>query len=184
MDNDSVMNEEEATVSDKEKKAINFLKNRVASEKSSQTRFKKSEILQEVDYTNIDTIISDSNNYFLLKVLSPQIQENEEKKRIHKEVMLNTIVLFLKVQFILLFVLVFGTLLAVFIFHGLRNDLTDETFKIIIGFLGVYISSIIVELIYIVKYIVVNVFDTSIDGLVKLFSGSSIEHGIDNINNK
>lgn len=184
MDIDSLLNGEDVTFSDKEIRAINYLKNKVVSEKSSQNRLKKSDILREVDYNNIDTIISDSNNYFLLKVLSPQIQENEQKKRIHKEVMLNAIVLFLKVQFILLFVLVFGTLLAVFIFHGLHNDLTDETFKIIIGFLGVYISSIIVELIYIVKYIVVNVFDTSIDGLVKLFSGTSIEHGIDDTNNQ
>lgn len=183
MDIDSLLNGEKATVNDKETKAINYLKNKISSEKSIQNRYKKSDSLQEVDYTNIDTIISDSNNYFLLKVLSPQIQENEKKKRIHKEVMLNAIVLFLKVQFILLFVLVFGTLLAVFIFHGLHNDLTDQTFKIIIGFLGVYISSIIVELIYIVKYIVVNVFDTSIDGLVKLFSGTSVEHGNNDINN-
>lgn len=158
--------------SGKEKEGLNLLREKVSSAECVQNVALERTLKPEVEY---GSIISDSNNYFLLKVLSPQIRKNEEKKRTHKDTMLRVIVLFLEVQFVMLFFLVAGTLTAFFVFHALHNDISDETFKIIISFLGVYITSIVVELIYIAKYIVVNVFDTSIDGLVKLFSDKDVE---------
>lgn len=160
---------------DNPKEGIKILKEKVVSTEYSQKKEPKRTPKAEIDYSSYnDKIISNSNNYFLVKVLSPQIEANEETKRKHKQTMLNIIVLFLKVQFIMLFLLVAGTLITFFVFHGLHNDISNETFKIIIGFLGVYITSIVVELIYIAKFIVVNVFDTSIDGLVKLFSNADV----------
>ncbi len=158
---------------DSTKEGIKILKQKVASTETLQREVPERALKSEINYSSYnDKIISNSNNYFLVKVLSPQIKANEKKKRKHKQIMLNVIVLFLKVQFVMLFLLVTGTLVTFFVFHGLHNDISNETFKIIIGFLGVYITSIVVELIYIAKFIVVNVFDTSIDGLVKLFSNT------------
>lgn len=159
----------------KEKEGLDLLREKVASAECAQNVVFEGILRPEIEY---NSIISDSNNYFLLKVLSPQIQENEKKKREHKDIMLKVIVRFLEVQFVMLFLLVAGTLGAFFAFHGFQNDIPDETFKIIISFLGIYITSIVVELICIAKYIVVNVFDTSIDGLVKLFSSKDMDvHG-------
>ena len=51
--------------------------------------------------------------------------------------------------------------------HKLEKPIKDSTIQMIFTFIGAYITSIIVELIAILKYIVKNVFDTSIAGMVK-----------------
>ena len=61
-------------------------------------------------------------------------------------------------------------LIAILKFHDRGNDLSASTIQMLFAFFGTYITSVIVELICILKYIVVNVFDTSISGLMEAFS--------------
>lgn len=114
-------------------------------------------------------IITDANNYFLVKILSPEVKENEQKKREHKDKLIELIENFLKVQLKILVGLIFITLVTIFLFHFLQNDFEIEYFKLVIGIVGVYITSVVVELIAMLKYVVENVFDTSITKLVELF---------------
>lgn len=50
-----------------------------------------------------------------------------------------------------------------------EKDFSTGTIELLLAFLGSYITSVIVELICILKYIVVNVFDTSISALMEAF---------------
>ena len=61
----------------------------------------------------------------------------------------------------------------IFIFHGVKNDLDLEDIKLIINFISLYITSVVIELIALLKYIVSNVFDTSITGLVEIYKDSN-----------
>lgn len=66
----------------------------------------------------------------------------------------------------------------VFIFHGLRNDLDINYLEVIIKFISIYITSVVAELIAMLYFIVSNVFDTSITGLVEVYkdaTGNKIE---------
>lgn len=60
-------------------------------------------------------------------------------------------------------------LISVICFHALKNDFSFDMVKMLFAFFGTYITSVIVELVYILKYIVLNVFDTSISGLMEIF---------------
>ena len=99
-------------------------------------------------------IITDANNYFLVKILSPEVKENEQKKREHKDKLIELIENFLKVQLKILVGLIFITLVTIFLFHFLQNDFEIEYFKLVIGIVGVYITSVVVELIAMLKYVV------------------------------
>lgn len=116
-----------------------------------------------------EQIIDNANSYFLIKILSPEITKNEDRKRQHKNDLINIVKIFLIAQFITLFFLLFGIIIMIFIFHGMGNDLELSYIKTIIGFISVYITSVVVELIAMLKYIVSNVFDTSITGLVEFY---------------
>lgn len=120
-----------------------------------------------------DKIIDSANQYFLLKILSPEITKNEDKKRTHKDKLINIVQLFLIFQFIILLVLVFGTITMIFVFHWKENDLELSYVNAIIKFISVYITSVVVELIAMLNYIVSKVFDTSITGLVELYKDKS-----------
>lgn len=61
----------------------------------------------------------------------------------------------------------------IFVFHGLKNDLKLSYINAIVKFIGFYITSVVVELITMLRYIVSNVFDTSITGLVELFKDAT-----------
>ena len=50
-----------------------------------------------------------------------------------------------------------------------EKDFSTGTIELLLAFLGSYITSVIVELSCILKYIVVNVFDTSISALMEAF---------------
>lgn len=50
-----------------------------------------------------------------------------------------------------------------------EKDFSTGTIELLLAFLGSYITSVIVELICILNYIVVNVFDTSISALMEAF---------------
>lgn len=123
------------------------------------------------DITN--KIIDNANKYFLVKVLSPQIEKNEAKKREHKNVLIQIVKSFLIFQFVIILILLFGIIIMIFVFHGFNNDLELSYLEKIINFVSIYITSVVVELIAMLKYIVANVFDTSITSLVELYKDAS-----------
>ena len=115
------------------------------------------------------SIIKNANNKFLLDVLSPQIKQNEEKKRKHKDWLMKAMGAFLLLQFILVAVIVGYSGFWIVKSHTDKNPFSDSTIQLIFTFIGAYITSVVVELIAILKYIVKNVFDTSIAGMVNNF---------------
>lgn len=76
---------------------------------------------------------------------------------------------FLGIQLVLLFVLSYCAMKQVFIFHKNTIPLNDSTIKIVFSYLGAYMTSVIVELIAMLNFIVKRVFDTSISGLADSF---------------
>lgn len=121
------------------------------------------------DKERIDRLIKNVNNEFLLNVLSPEIKKNEDKKRKHKDWLMVIMGLFLLFQFILVAVIICCFGYCVINAHMKEIPFSDSTIKIIFTFIGTYITSIIIELIAILKYIVKNVFDTSVAGMVSNF---------------
>lgn len=115
-------------------------------------------------------MIKNANNIFLLEVLSPQISKNEEKKRKHKDWLMLAMGVFLLMQFALVAIIVIGSGFWIIKSHIDQNPFPDSTIQLIFTFIGAYITSVVVELIAILKYIVKNVFDTSITGMVNKFN--------------
>lgn len=148
-----------------EKNDVDILFKNIISEKKND--FERESLKSTSDLS--DKVIDDANKYFLVKILSPEITNNEDKRRKHKDKLISIVKTFLVAQFIILSLLLFGTLTMIFVFHGLGNDLELSYIEIIIKFISVYITSVVVELIAMLKYIVSNVFDTSITGLVEIY---------------
>lgn len=154
-------------------------------EEQSVTGFSKNELIVEklkkrttdvvkidipsVREENTDDIIKNVNNKFLIHVLSPEISANEDKKRKHKDILMIAVAIFLTIQFLILFVIVGYSLHSIIRCHINGKPFSDSTIKIIFSFIGVYISAVVAEMIAILKYIVTNVFDTSIAALVEAF---------------
>lgn len=117
--------------------------------------------------------VAEMNNTFDLvskiykDVLSPQLEKNEELKRQHKSSLMYNIFSLLKVQFIFTYIFVF--ILLVGILASKRLGISEHTIDSIIKFIEFYITSIVVELISILFFIVKNVFDKSIVDLIKNF---------------
>lgn len=101
------------------------------------------------------------------EVLSPELTENEKLKRQHKDKLMVEIFKILKLQFIFTYLFVL-CLIAATIFSNTLS-ISDVTIKNIISFIEIYITSIIVELISILFFIVQSVFDKSIVDLIKDF---------------
>lgn len=112
----------------------------------------------------IDDLIKNANNQVLINVLSPQIEKNEKVKRYHKSILLILLTVFLVAQFSTVFVFTNKTLNYIFS-KEVNAELVNASFAFITG----YITSVVVELIAILRYIIQNVFDTSISELVKVF---------------
>lgn len=142
--------------------ALDALRDKVQQEKTVD--FKEENTQQKTDI-----IIKNANNKFLLEVLSPEIQENEKKKRIHKDWLMIAMAAFLIFQFIIVAIIVVGSGYWIIKSHVTNNPFSYSTLQIIFTFIGAYITSVVVELIAILKYIVKNVFDTSIAGMVNNF---------------
>lgn len=134
----------------------------------NSTSFDKPLKRESTEETTQD-IIKNANNQFLIGVLSPQIEKNEIKKRKHKDILLISIAIFLVFQFGTVYYLVFKTITTIFDCHIDNKPLDLELIKIMLTFTTGYITSIVVELVAILKYIVKNVFDTSIAELVEKF---------------
>lgn len=115
------------------------------------------------------TIIKNANHWFLVNTISPEIQENEKKKRMHKTILLSFVILFLIVQFGFLGYLIYWIFLNIIECHKSGLSFNDLTIKAIFTFISGYITSIVIELIAILNYIVKNVFDTSVSGLANTF---------------
>lgn len=122
-----------------------------------------------------DNIIDSANQYFLLKILSPEITKNEDKKREHKDILIKLVKIFLAFQFFIVTVLVLGTIIMVFVFHGVGKEMDLSYINTIVKLISVYITSVVAELIAMLNYIVSKVFDTSITGLVELYKDKTKE---------
>lgn len=100
-------------------------------------------------------------------VLSPQLQENEVLKRTQKTDLMNELFKILSLQFkytyFFVLILIVGTLGSSFL------NISESIVENIIKFVEFYITSIVVELLSILFFIVKNVFDTSIVDLIKNF---------------
>ena len=112
----------------------------------------------------IESVIDTVNNRILYKVLSPEITKNENVKRIHKSILIGLLTLFIVIQFIAVLVLSLRTFNYAFT-NGSNEEIVNSFLKYLTG----YITSVVAELFVILKYIVHNVFDTSITDLVKVF---------------
>ena len=95
----------------------------------------------------------------------------KRKKRKHKDWLMIGMGIFLLFQFML--VAIISCLIAdhwIVNSHLSQNPFSDSTIQLIFAFICAYITSVVVELIAILKYIVKNVFDTSITGMVNTFA--------------
>lgn len=159
-------NTEELT-NEKAELIADILKGTKFNSKHEEPNDSEKEIKQQKNKTQ--QIIKNANNKFLIDVLSPEIQNNEKKKRDHKDALMIAMAIFLSIQFVILFIVVGYTLWSVVSCHKNNNPFDNSTIQLLFGFVGVYMTSVVVELIAILKYIVTKVFDTSIASLVEIF---------------
>lgn len=118
-------------------------------------------------------LITDMNESFAMKqrlyeqVLAPQIIQNEELKRAQKTDLMRNIFRILKWQFIVTYIFAVGIIIMLVFSSYLK--ISEQLTLEVIAFVKFYITSIIVELISILFFIVKNVFDTSIVDLFRNF---------------
>ena len=126
---------------------------------------------EKSDPNSIDVIemnvLFEMKSYIYQKVLGPELQENESLKREQKKALMNNIFKILKWQFIFTYVFVTVLLAAVLLSAFLKIE--ASTISTIIKFIQFYITSIVVELISILFFIVKSVFDKSIVELFRNF---------------
>lgn len=150
----------------------NFLKNSGINVPPSPVVTIEEDSDQEKDKKNN---VNEMNVLFELKrqiyqdVLAPELTKNEKLKRKHKTQLMNKIFHLLKWQFFCTYLFVSILLLAVVFSTDL--GLAPTTIKIIVNFIKFYITSIVVELISILFFIVKSVFDKSIVDLFSNFDG-------------
>lgn len=110
-------------------------------------------------------------------VLSPQLEKNERLKRKHKKKLMNELFKILKLQFIFTYIfviiLIIGTLCSSYL--HISESVVQNVYK----FVELYITSIVVELLSILFFIVKNVFDRSIVDLIKDFDKTKQENNSD-----
>lgn len=109
-------------------------------------------------------VIQNVNGAVLLHYLSPEIKNNEFTKRKHKYILIGLVTIFLVFQFITVY-----NLSTNLFNYAISKDANIEIIKLLIGFVSAYITSVVVELIAILNYVVKRVFDTSIKELIELF---------------
>ena len=151
---------------------VEYLKN--AKEKSAEINNCDKMDIEERKKRN-DTIIKNANNWFLINVLSPEIQMNEQRKRKHKDWLMWIMGGFIFLQFVMVASMVIYSGYHIIDAQVKGTPFDNSTIKIIFTFIGTYITSVIVELIAILKYIVKNVFDTSVAGMVNNFKDNNLE---------
>ena len=122
------------------------------------------------DETDSINTISDVNNKVLLDTLSPEVSKNEITKRVHKYILIGVLFLFLIIQFVTVAIISYQI-----IQYGIQPEANIDILNSLLKYAGVYITSVIVELVAILKYIVQNVFDSSLSDLVKVFKETKNE---------
>lgn len=122
----------------------------------------------ETNTRTSDDIINGVNDKVLLDVLSPEVKKNEKTKRFQKWCLIICLTGFLIFQFYAVFHFT-DKIISYSVNRGATNKIVDYLLKFDVA----YISSVVIELIAIVKYIVENVFDTSITELIKIFKSNS-----------
>lgn len=182
-DNQQSENNEE-NIDDILKKIDNLFEDAIEKEKLKQDEtnsdedaeiLKKQENIEDaIDSVN-EHIIKNANDNVLINTLSPEIEKNEDLKRTHKSYLLKKVTHFLVFQFIFIVVLILTMVISIIVFHALGNDYSDKLVNMLFAFFGTYITSVIVELICILHFIVENVFDSSISELMKIFGSSKEE---------
>ena len=105
----------------------------------------------------------------MLDYLSPEITKNEDRKRVHKDKLIEVVKWFLILQFGVIFLLMCGIFVMAFVFGLSEKDIEFNYFNSLVTFVTTYIGSVVIELIAMLNYIVKNVFDTSLAELVKIF---------------
>ena len=120
---------------------------------------------EKSDPNSIDVIemnvLFEMKSYIYQKVLGPELQENESLKREQKKALMNNI--FKKFTYVFVTVLLAAVLFSAFL------KIEASTISTIIKFIQFYITSIVVELISILFFIVKSVFDKSIVELFRNF---------------
>lgn len=129
-----------------------------------------------------DSYIKTANAKVLLNTLAPQISGNEEKKREHKDKLIKYVSIFLGTQFLIIFILTMLIIISIIVFHAIGKDFSATMLQMIFTFFGTYITSVIVELICILKYIIINVFDTSVSALMEAFKMQNDDKNIEKDN--
>lgn len=150
------------------KQDSNSLEEAISSELKSEVKTKKDNVDIKDDSQETKNTINNANKTVLLKHLSPEIGINEKHKRGHKWVLLALLTCFILFQFWTVYIFTDKTLSYCFS-DTAKIELIDKVFV----FISAYITSVVIELIAILKYIVKNVFDTSINDLLKLFKEES-----------
>lgn len=110
------------------------------------------------------SFIKNVNNQVLIDILSPEIGNNEKTKRHHKSVLIIFLTLFLVMQLYFVYNISNGV-----IEYATSEKSNQEIVNSLLAFVTGYITSVIIELIAILNYVIKNVFDTSVIELVKLF---------------
>lgn len=120
-----------------------------------------------------DKDIKEMNSRFKLSqkiyedVLAPQLEQNEDLKREQKRTLVDKLFKLLAFQFIVTYIFVFMLILS--IIFSCKLALSENVILNLMKFIEFYITSIVVEFISILFFIVKNVFDTSIVELIKGF---------------
>lgn len=133
--------------------------------------------LKEQIIEDQQSVVSNMNDEFTIirniyeNVLSPELEKNEELKREQKKQLMNKIFDILKWQFIFTYLFV-GAILGMVAFSHFLH-ISEKIVLDSISFIKFYITSIIVELISILFFIVKNVFDKSIVDLIRNFDKTS-----------
>lgn len=131
--------------------------------KSQQQNDLKSEFADRSKNEEKD-LIKNVNNKVLIEYLSPEVSKNERSKRLHKYILIILMVIFLTIQFKSVY-----TITIEVINYAISKEANIDIVNSLLTFVSAYITSVVVELIAILRYIVKNVFDTSIAELVKIF---------------
>lgn len=141
------------------------LESDVPERKNLQSSLREEKVSASNNFdNNHPNIIQNVNGAVLLHYLSPEIKNNEFTKRRHKYILIVLVTIFLFFQFITVYNL------SINLFnYAINKDANIEIIKLLIGFVSAYITSVVVELIAILKYVVKRVFDTSIKELIELF---------------
>ena len=114
--------------------------------------------------------VKDSLKKVLEKILIFDSKEaNEDIKRKHKFWLLGVLSAFIVIQFCITFTIIDRVLDFVFTYYMENKSIDNHLIDLLFTFVTGYITSVVIELYHMLKFVAEKVFDTSITDLVKLF---------------